>query len=336
MSSPTSEERTYSRDDCIVFRKTNEKFGGLSNMAPGFPLEVNGIRIATSEALYQACRFPNALQVQKIILGANSPMTAKMRSKKFRKTCSRPDWDTIRVKVMRWCLRIKLAQNLEKFGQLLEATNCQAIVEESSKDRFWGAKPVDNSILLGRNILGRLLMELRKELAERKPEALKTVPPLDVPNLLLLGFPIGIIGAKEDNLQSINTSPNASQEMPNVFVSHLALGDDKAKLREIFLQLESRGFAQIVSDLKDWRVTTVKLKGDWSRSHTQDELVLVLKGFLRIHLKERVLPLNAGELFIVRRESGSFSMSAQDAEFLLLEAKPSISEMPQMMLHLQT
>jgi type I restriction enzyme S subunit len=50
-----SQVRSYRVADCVVFRKTNTRFGGLSNMAPGFPLEVNGIRILTSEALYQAC-----------------------------------------------------------------------------------------------------------------------------------------------------------------------------------------------------------------------------------------------------------------------------------------
>ena len=51
--------REYERSNAVVFLKTSEAFGGLSNMAPGFPLCVNGIAIRTSEALYQACRFPH-------------------------------------------------------------------------------------------------------------------------------------------------------------------------------------------------------------------------------------------------------------------------------------
>jgi hypothetical protein len=42
---------TYRRAQCVVFRKTNERWGGLSNMAAGFPLWVNGIDIRTSEAI---------------------------------------------------------------------------------------------------------------------------------------------------------------------------------------------------------------------------------------------------------------------------------------------
>ena len=57
--SATDELRTYEPEECVVFRKTAEAFGGLSNMAAGFPLKVNGVSVRTSEALYQACRFPH-------------------------------------------------------------------------------------------------------------------------------------------------------------------------------------------------------------------------------------------------------------------------------------
>ena len=49
-----SQVRTYYPAESAVFLKTNERFGGLSNMAPGFPIVLNGVRIRTSEALYQA------------------------------------------------------------------------------------------------------------------------------------------------------------------------------------------------------------------------------------------------------------------------------------------
>src|SRR5688500_12497164 len=109
-------------------------------MAGGFPLLVNGVRILTSEALYQACRFPHLPKVQSLIIDQRSPLTAKMKSKPYRSD-SRPDWDHIRVKVMRWCLRVKLVQNWHRFSSLLLETDERPIVEESRKDDFWGAKP---------------------------------------------------------------------------------------------------------------------------------------------------------------------------------------------------
>ena len=115
--SSSDQVRTYTRAESVVFLKTAEPFGGLSNMARGYPIRVNGIRILTSEALYQACRFPHLPDVQRMIIGENSPMTAKMKSKPHRKD-TRPDWDRVRVKVMRWCLRMKLAQNWASFSEI--------------------------------------------------------------------------------------------------------------------------------------------------------------------------------------------------------------------------
>ena len=192
MIAQTNQICTYDPSVSIVFRKTRERFGGLSNMAAGFPLKVNGIRIRTSEALYQACRFPHKSDVQRRIIDARSPMTAKMRGKPFRKE-SRPDWDAVRVPIMRWCLRVKLAENWRNFGALLLETGNRPIVEQSLRDDFWGAKVSDDGSLVGMNVLGRLLMELREQFRANTSERLRIVEPVSIPEFLLLRKPIDTI-----------------------------------------------------------------------------------------------------------------------------------------------
>ena len=157
------EQKKYYLEESCVFRKTKELYGGLSNMASGFPININGIPILTTEALYQACRFPHLPEVQRKIILEKSPMSAKMVCKPFRKD-SRLDWENCRINIMRWCLKIKLAQNFSVFGELLKSTGENFIVEESSKDDFWGAIRDKNNqdVLIGTNALGRLLMELRQ------------------------------------------------------------------------------------------------------------------------------------------------------------------------------
>jgi len=191
-----AESRTYRRQECVVFRKTDERFGGLSNMARGFPISVAGVRFLNSEALYQACRFPQKPEVQQLIIAEASPMTAKMKSKKYRRY-SRQDWDSVRVNIMRWCLRLKLAQNWQGFSDLLLATGQKAIVEESRKDAYWGAKPAEQDTLVGANVLGRLLMELREELRSPNSNLLKKVTPPDIPDLLLLDKRVETVEAQE-------------------------------------------------------------------------------------------------------------------------------------------
>lgn len=187
--------RTYLRAECVVVHKTKEDWGGLSNMAGGYSVTINGVRILTSEALYQACRFPHLPNVQRAIIEQISPMTAKMKSKPHREH-SRPDWDEVRFKIMRWCLRVKLAQNHAEFGRLLLATRDRPIVEQSKKDDYWGAKlSADGTELVGENVLGRLLMGLRKQLVEDTPDNILTVEPLPIPDFKLFGEPIDTVTA---------------------------------------------------------------------------------------------------------------------------------------------
>ena len=193
-----NEMRRYNASECCVFRKTKELNGGLSNMAAGFTLEVNGVFIRTSEALYQACRFPYLPEIQKKIIEQKSPMAAKMVGKPHRNK-TRLDWYNVRVSIMRWCLRVKLAQNFLVFGELLESTNKKFIVEESHLDKFWGAKKINEEILEGANVLGRLLMELREEYYSVKDfNSLSfKVEPLEIKDFLLYKNQIRVVSGRD-------------------------------------------------------------------------------------------------------------------------------------------
>jgi ribA/ribD-fused uncharacterized protein len=197
-----NEERIYTYSSSCTFRKTKENFGGLSNMASGFPIEINGIHIYSSEALYQACRFPHLPEVQQTILEQKSPMTAKMVSKPFREE-SRKDWMQIRIKVMRWCLKVKLAQHFDSFGRLIESTNSRDIVEESSKDPFWGAIRINEMEMKGVNALGRLLMELRNDYNSDKRFDLLIVPPPAIPRFNLMGKKIKKIDERKKYIKGL-------------------------------------------------------------------------------------------------------------------------------------
>jgi ribA/ribD-fused uncharacterized protein len=183
----------------VVFYKVTDEYGGLSNMSNDFPLQVNGLWVGSTEALYQACRFPHRPDWQQEILDAPHAMRAKMVAKKEgrRKEHSRSDWEQVQEAVMRWCLRVKLAQHFTKFGGLLRWSSPRPIVERSRKDRFWGAVLEKDGVLRGENRLGRLLMELRDELLAAKvagqESRLLRVEPPQVPDCLLLGKPIGVI-----------------------------------------------------------------------------------------------------------------------------------------------
>lgn len=210
-----SQNRVYQKESCIVFRKTHDKFGELSNMVAGFSLNINGVLIKTSEALYQACRYPSFPEIQKIIISQNSPMTAKMKSKAYRNK-TRKDWNEVRVRIMKWCIRVKLAQNWTKFGSVLESTLEYPIVEESRKDDFWGAKPIDENTLIGMNVLGRSLMELRDEYFKFKDRFNYILNPPSIDNFYFLGNKVKTIYTKQDEIKSINEHNIRNVQM-NIF-----------------------------------------------------------------------------------------------------------------------
>ncbi len=197
--------REYKVDEVVWFRKTKEAFGGLSNMCSGYPLNINGHKILTSEALYQACRFPDSPEIQRLIINERSPMAAKMKSKPHRTKYTRKDWDEVRIKIMRWSLQVKLAQNFITFGKLLEDTYSKDIVEDSRKDKFWGAVREKNNenTLIGVNALGRLLMELRQKYSENKYD-LFVVEPLKINNFKLFGKEISRIDERANYLNRLS------------------------------------------------------------------------------------------------------------------------------------
>lgn len=217
MENLKDKERIYNASEIAFFKKTKEAFGGLSNMAAGFPIEINGVPILTSEALYQACRFPHLPDVQQLIIKERSPMTAKMVGKPYRSQ-SRDDFEDVKVNIMRWCLRVKLAQNFVEFSKLLMSTQNKSIVEDSHKDTFWGAvrDKKDENILRGVNALGRLLMELRQQYIEN-PFSMKLVyvEPLKIPNFKLFGEHIGIVDEREKFLSFVSKQYGLSVSFPN-------------------------------------------------------------------------------------------------------------------------
>jgi ribA/ribD-fused uncharacterized protein len=190
---------TYNRSQCAVFNKTKELYGGLSNMAGGYPLVVNGLSYFASEHLYQCFRFPDCLEAPRKTMSQKSPMRAKMAGKPYRSTHCRADWDPVRVDVMRYCLRVKLAQHRRVFGSLLLSTGKRPIVEESHKTDFWAAKAIDDEQLSGENNLGILLVALRSEFEALDPSHPYVVQPLLIPNFTLMGKPV----------QSVTSLPQA-------------------------------------------------------------------------------------------------------------------------------
>ena len=135
-----------------------QDFYVLSNFS-AFSLRWNGIRFDTSEAAYHWEKFPSArsVEVRNAIRFAASAHEAFKIAEKH-KAERRPDWDDVKVEIMRAILRAKVDQH-EYVRRKLLATGDRELIEDSWRDDFWGWGPNRD----GANMLGKLWMEIRME-----------------------------------------------------------------------------------------------------------------------------------------------------------------------------
>lgn len=75
------------------------------------------------------------------------------------KVTMRPDWEQVKYQVMKECVLAKFLQHKDLRDQLI-ATSDEELIEDSAIDWYWGCG-ADGT---GKNMLGKVLMEVRKEL----------------------------------------------------------------------------------------------------------------------------------------------------------------------------
>ena len=140
----------------IRFYSTGDAFGEFSNFAT-FPVKIGKLTWPTSEHYFQAQKFSDKGHAEKI-RRATSPMMAA-RLGRDRAVPLRKDWEAVKLGVMRQALQAKFTQHPE-LKELLLSTGNRRLIESTPNDDYWG----DGGDGSGKNMLGRMLMEIRSEL----------------------------------------------------------------------------------------------------------------------------------------------------------------------------
>lgn len=137
-----------------------EPWKGFSNFAKlQTPIEKWGLKFDSVEVAYMASKTED-MQIKKQI-SQMSPGEAKRFSRSIQ---LRPDWEEVKIEVMKELLQEKFSQPL--FKTLLAMSGEKEIVEGNWwHDQFWGSCSCDkHKHTPGQNMLGKLLMEIREEL----------------------------------------------------------------------------------------------------------------------------------------------------------------------------
>ena len=162
--------RVYARSQVCGFRYTAAEWGVFSNFFPlAVPVTAGPWTFRSSESLYQAAKFAPRPDIQQRIAEAPTAREAAAIGRTPDLGID-PGWNARRVDVMRWVLRMKREANPAEIDPVLAATGGRPIVEVSMRDPWWGALPVADRYE-GRNVLGRLWMELRQQLRDHDPAA---------------------------------------------------------------------------------------------------------------------------------------------------------------------
>lgn len=138
----------------IKFYKTNDPHGFLNNFTHA-PMFIFGRWWADVEHAFQAAK-TLIKEEQDLIWKSDTPRKAKDLGQKV---TLRPDWENIKVNVMKKCVLAKFLQNHNLRFQLMQ-TGDEELIEDSPVDWFWGIGKDG----VGKNMLGKVLMEVRKEL----------------------------------------------------------------------------------------------------------------------------------------------------------------------------
>ena len=122
---------------------------------------LDGVTYRSVEHAFQAAKSLDPAERARVG-AASSPAIARRVGKKV---TLRPGWDALRLEVMLGLLRQKFGPGTSLAERLIATGD--AHLEEGNRwgDRFWGT--VDGA---GENHLGRLLMQVRAELRERRSD----------------------------------------------------------------------------------------------------------------------------------------------------------------------
>ncbi|KAB8141138.1 NADAR family protein [Chloroflexia bacterium SDU3-3] len=143
----------------IYFYSVREEYGCFSNFS-AHAITLKGKRWPTTEHYFQAQKFPGTPHEEEIRRTKAPKDAANMGRDRSRPL--RRDWESVKDDIMRAAVRQKFTEH-EDIRAVLLATGDEELVEQTSGDYYWGCG-TDGT---GKNMLGKILMEVRAELREQ-------------------------------------------------------------------------------------------------------------------------------------------------------------------------
>ena len=80
---------------------------------------------------------------------------------------------------------------------------------------------------------------------------------------------------------------------------------------------------KVIAEMNDYQFKLVKIKGKfvWHAHEDTDEVFLVIDGAMKIEFEDRVVPLESGEMMVVRKGERHRPCSDEECKVLLIEPR---------------
>lgn len=157
-SSPRGEETQEGAVSIVGF---SNEYQFMSNFYENAPTTVGGVEYRNSEAAYQAGRAGTLLE-ESAFSGLDPASARRMGHHGIR---TRGDWESMKLERMKQCVRAKFFGNLGLAWKLVQTGDAELCELNTWGDEFWGMFPTPEGGR-GQNHLGKILMEVRRELRE--------------------------------------------------------------------------------------------------------------------------------------------------------------------------
>jgi len=101
----------------------------------------------------------------------------------------------------------------------------------------------------------------------------------------------------------------------------------KVNLAEMFGRFQDQWSPKIVGEVNDRLVKLTKLKGEfvWHHHEREDELFLVVKGRLRLKLRDKDIVLGPGEFAIIPHGVEHLPVAEEETHVLLFEPNSTLN-----------
>jgi mannose-6-phosphate isomerase-like protein (cupin superfamily) len=102
---------------------------------------------------------------------------------------------------------------------------------------------------------------------------------------------------------------------------------DKINLKEKFSKFNKHWSPRVIAEMNDYQFKIAKIKGEfiWHHHTDTDETFLVIEGEMLMKLRDRIVKLSKGEMFVVRKGVDHKPCAEKECKILVIEPRGVIN-----------